>query len=190
MIDIQAKLQEIGPFIPGADDDFLVCRCEEVTRGEIRRARARRHLYDRRNAAVSAKRHGLMSGTDVWKARQSNYGSGAARSTGLCRARFLSCPDASDGNADFRKGRWQTVSQTADIIIIGGGIVGCAAAYYLAKSGTKRVIVLEATKSIGHGGSCRNGGGVRQSRPRCARIALRHVRHSAFLADTVRRIGR
>ena len=33
MIDIQAKLQEIGPFIPGADDDFLVCRCEEVTRG-------------------------------------------------------------------------------------------------------------------------------------------------------------
>ena len=38
MIDIQAKLQEIGPFIPGADDDFLVCRCEEVTRGEIRRA--------------------------------------------------------------------------------------------------------------------------------------------------------
>lgn len=55
------------------------------------------------------------------------------------------------------------MSQTADIIIIGGGIVGCAAAYYLAKSGTKRVIVLEATKSIGHGGSCRNGGGVRQS---------------------------
>lgn len=38
MIDIQAKLQEIGPFIPSADDDFLVCRCEEVTRGEIRRA--------------------------------------------------------------------------------------------------------------------------------------------------------
>ena len=78
------------------------------------------------------------------------------------------------------------MSQTADIIIIGGGIVGCAAAYYLAKSGTKRVIVLEATKSIGHGGSCRNGGGVRQS----GRDALRYVRHSAFLADTVRRIGR
>lgn len=55
------------------------------------------------------------------------------------------------------------MNRTADVIIIGGGIVGCAAAYYLAKSGTKRVIVLEATKSIGHGGSCRNGGGVRQS---------------------------
>ena len=55
------------------------------------------------------------------------------------------------------------MNKTADVIIIGGGIVGCATAYYLAKSGTKQVIVLEASKSIGHGGSCRNGGGVRQS---------------------------
>ena len=55
------------------------------------------------------------------------------------------------------------MKKTADVIIIGGGVVGCAAAYYLAKSGTKNVIVLESTKSIGHGGSCRNGGGVRQS---------------------------
>ena len=52
---------------------------------------------------------------------------------------------------------------TADVIIIGGGVVGCAAAYYLAKRGIKDVIVLEADKSIGHGGSSRNGGGVRQS---------------------------
>lgn len=51
----------------------------------------------------------------------------------------------------------------ADVIIIGGGVVGCAAAYYLAKRGIKDVIVLEADKSIGHGGSSRNGGGVRQS---------------------------
>lgn len=52
---------------------------------------------------------------------------------------------------------------TAEVIIIGGGINGCAAAYYLAKRGVKDVIVLEASKSIGHGGSSRNGGGVRQS---------------------------
>lgn len=53
--------------------------------------------------------------------------------------------------------------RTADVIIIGGGVVGCAAAYYLAKKGVTDVIVLEADKSIGHGGSSRNGGGVRQS---------------------------
>lgn len=55
------------------------------------------------------------------------------------------------------------MNKTADVIIIGGGVVGCAAAYYLAKRGIHNVIVLEATKSIGHGGSGRNGGGVRQS---------------------------
>ncbi len=38
MIDIQGKLKEIGPYIPAADDDMLVCRCEEVTKGEIRKA--------------------------------------------------------------------------------------------------------------------------------------------------------
>lgn len=55
------------------------------------------------------------------------------------------------------------MNNTADIIVIGGGVVGCATAYYLAKKGVKNVIVLEADKSIGHGGSSRNGGGVRQS---------------------------
>ncbi len=55
------------------------------------------------------------------------------------------------------------MSKTADVIIIGGGIVGCAAAYYLKKFLVKDVIVLEASGSIGHGGSSRNGGGVRQS---------------------------
>ena len=55
------------------------------------------------------------------------------------------------------------MSNTADVVIVGGGVVGCAAAYYLAKSGINYVIVLEASKSIGHGGSSRNGGGVRQS---------------------------
>ena len=55
------------------------------------------------------------------------------------------------------------MKKTADVIIIGGGVVGCAAAYYLAKKGVKDVVVLEASKSIGHGGSSRNGGGVRQS---------------------------
>ena len=38
MKDIQEKLKEIGPFVPAADDDMLICRCEEVTKGEIRKA--------------------------------------------------------------------------------------------------------------------------------------------------------
>lgn len=38
MIDVQEKLKEIGPFVPGPDDDMLICRCEEVTKGEIRKS--------------------------------------------------------------------------------------------------------------------------------------------------------
>lgn len=55
------------------------------------------------------------------------------------------------------------MNNVADVVIIGAGINGCAAAYYLAKQGVKNVAVLEASKSIAHGGSSRNGGGVRQS---------------------------
>lgn len=54
------------------------------------------------------------------------------------------------------------MANTADTIIIGGGVIGCAAAYYLAKRGAS-VIVLEKSDNIGDGGSSRNGGGVRQS---------------------------
>ena len=50
----------------------------------------------------------------------------------------------------------------ADVIIIGSGIIGNSAAYYLAKKGLS-VIVLEKSKNLGDGGSSRNGGGVRQS---------------------------
>lgn len=38
MLDIKEELERIGAFEPRPDDDMLVCRCEEITRGEIRRA--------------------------------------------------------------------------------------------------------------------------------------------------------
>jgi sarcosine oxidase subunit beta len=47
----------------------------------------------------------------------------------------------------------------AEIIVVGGGIVGCAAAYYLACRG-KKVVLLEKSV-IGGEASGRNGGGVR-----------------------------
>ncbi|EFL52573.1 BFD domain protein (2Fe-2S)-binding domain protein [Solidesulfovibrio fructosivorans JJ]] len=38
MHDFNDRSTDIGPFIPQPDDDLLICRCEEVTKGEIRRA--------------------------------------------------------------------------------------------------------------------------------------------------------
>lgn len=54
------------------------------------------------------------------------------------------------------------MKNNADVIIIGSGVIGNAAAYYLSKKGHS-VIVLDKGDSIGDGGSTRNGGGVRQS---------------------------
>ncbi|WKY43308.1 FAD-binding oxidoreductase [Eubacteriaceae bacterium ES2] len=54
------------------------------------------------------------------------------------------------------------MKNTADVIIVGAGIIGCGTAYYLARKGIS-VIVLEGSDHIGNGGSSRNGGGVRQS---------------------------
>lgn len=53
------------------------------------------------------------------------------------------------------------MNNNSDVLIIGGGVIGCATAYYLAKKGVN-VTVLEKAQ-IGEGGSSRNGGGVRQS---------------------------
>lgn len=47
----------------------------------------------------------------------------------------------------------------AEVVIVGGGIVGCATAYYLARRG-KKVVLLEKSV-IGGEASGRNGGGVR-----------------------------
>ena len=54
------------------------------------------------------------------------------------------------------------MKNSAEVIIIGSGVIGNAAAYYLSKKGHS-VIVLDKSDNIGDGGSTRNGGGVRQS---------------------------
>lgn len=54
------------------------------------------------------------------------------------------------------------MTKTTDVIVIGSGVIGCAAAYYMAKKGMS-VLVLDQDESVGNGGSSRNGGGVRQS---------------------------
>ena len=69
-------------------------------------------------------------------------------------------------------------TNAADVIVVGGGIIGCATAYNLAKKGSS-VIVLEAQDMIGNCGSTRNGGGVRQSGrdPRELPLAMYAVKH-------------
>ncbi len=53
------------------------------------------------------------------------------------------------------------INKQADVVVIGGGVVGCATAYYLAQNGAK--VLLVEKESIGRGASGRTGGGIRQS---------------------------
>lgn len=54
-----------------------------------------------------------------------------------------------------------TLPNTADIIIIGGGVMGASAAYHLAARGIKHVVLLEKEEFFGTGATGRCAGGVR-----------------------------
>src|SRR5512141_2898503 len=51
--------------------------------------------------------------------------------------------------------------QTADIVIIGGGIVGSSIAYHLTEQGCRNIIVLEREAHQGKGSTGKSMGGVR-----------------------------
>ncbi len=54
-----------------------------------------------------------------------------------------------------------TLPTTADIVIIGGGVMGASAAYHLAKRGIKNIVHLEKEEFFGTGATGRCAGGVR-----------------------------
>lgn len=53
------------------------------------------------------------------------------------------------------------IPRTADIVIIGGGVMGASTAYHLAARGQKNVILLEKEQFYGQGATGRCAGGVR-----------------------------
>ncbi len=51
--------------------------------------------------------------------------------------------------------------KTADIVIVGGGVMGASAAYHLALRGVKNIVLLEKEEFFGQGATGRCAGGVR-----------------------------
>ena len=54
-----------------------------------------------------------------------------------------------------------TLKTTADVVIIGGGIMGASTAYHLARRGCTNIVVLEAGDMFGLGSTGLNAGGIR-----------------------------
>ncbi len=69
--------------------------------------------------------------------------------------------------------------ESADVVIVGGGVMGCAIAYNLAKEGLKPVVVEKS--DIGGEASGSNGGGVRQS--------ARNLKEMPLAMESVRMYG-
>jgi sarcosine oxidase subunit beta len=68
---------------------------------------------------------------------------------------------------------------TADVVIVGGGVMGCATAYYLAKEGLRPVVIEKS--DIGGEASGSNGGGVRQS--------ARNLKEMPLAMESIRMYG-
>ncbi len=61
------------------------------------------------------------------------------------------------------------VPRAADVVIVGGGVVGCSIAYHLARRGVKDVLVLER-ETVGAGTTSKAAGGIRAQFPTEAEI--------------------
>ena len=62
--------------------------------------------------------------------------------------------------AESKRGQMDTPT-TADIVIIGGGVMGASAAYHLARCGMKNIVLVEKEEFFGTGATGRCAGGVR-----------------------------
>ena len=76
--------------------------------------------------------------------------------------------------------------RTADVVIIGGGIIGASIAYHLTRKGVRNVVVLERNH-LGSGSTGKNAGGIRLqfSSEMNVRLSQRSLPHIERFADEI-----
>jgi sarcosine oxidase subunit beta len=77
---------------------------------------------------------------------------------------------------------------TADVVIVGGGCMGCSVAWHLARHGLGHVVLVEREAHLGAGSTGKNAGGVRHqfSHPANIRLSIESI---ALMADFEARVG-
>jgi len=78
--------------------------------------------------------------------------------------------------------------KTADIVIVGGGCMGCSLAWHLAQRGVTNVVLVEREAQLAAGSTGKNAGGVRHqfSHPANIRMSIESI---AMMADFEARVG-
>ena len=78
--------------------------------------------------------------------------------------------------------------QAAEVVIIGGGIVGSSIAYHLTSSGCKNVLIVERESHQGKGSTGKSMGGVRAQFATDVNIQM-SLYSISFYADFQERVG-
>lgn len=71
-------------------------------------------------------------------------------------------------------------TKSADVAIIGGGIIGASIAYHLAVRGVKKVVVLEREEALGTGSTAKCAGGVRLQFSTPVNVEMSRLSMAAF----------
>src|SRR5437762_12697913 len=76
--------------------------------------------------------------------------------------------------------------RTADVVIVGGGIIGASIAYHLTKKGVRDILVLERHR-LGSGSTGNNAGGIRLqfSSEINVKLSQRSLQHIERFADEI-----
>ena len=77
---------------------------------------------------------------------------------------------------------------TADVVIVGGGCMGCSLAWHLAQRGLTNVVLIEREAQLGTGSTGKNAGGVRHQFSHPANVAL-SIESIRMMADFEARVG-
>jgi sarcosine oxidase, subunit beta len=77
---------------------------------------------------------------------------------------------------------------TADVVIVGGGCMGCSLAWHLAQRGLTNIVLIEREAQLATGSTGRNAGGVRHQFSHPANISL-SIESIAVMADFEARVG-